>query len=188
MALKQTVGELFVDNSTTWSSGTAPSDEMAGLLEFVRSAPALDTPAEAAAIMAYSRMIRLVSMLRRNQTALSAELGMQVGDLDILFLLQRAWQKRQLRVTDLANMLQVTPGGISKRIDRLVAAGLVSRETTADDRRAYIVTPTEQGRKLAEAARLRSGMEGIPALSADEWAQLDHLIGRLAKAHGAQSG
>ena len=177
-----------MDAWTTRADGGAPSDELAGLLEFVRSAPALDTPAEAAAIVAYSRMIRLVSTLRRNQTALSADLGMQVGDLDILFLLQRAWQKKQLRVTDLANMLQVTPGGISKRIDRLVAADLVIRETTSDDRRAYIVTPTEQGRALAEAARQRSGKEGISALSAEEWAQLDHLVGRLASAHGHKTG
>jgi DNA-binding MarR family transcriptional regulator len=51
------------------------------------------------------------------------------------------------RVQDLADHIDISPGGASKLVDRLVAAGLVDREIDADDRRVSRLRLTAQGRR-----------------------------------------
>jgi len=157
-------------------------DELHGLLDYVSGDPALERPQQAQMIVTYSRMIRLVSQLRRAQVELSASHGMHAGDFDILFLLQRAG-KRQLRAKDIATILRVTPGGISKRIDRLVAAQLVRRETDNVDRRASVVILTTKGVELANSARALSRVESFNALNEQEWRQLDSYLKRMLESH-----
>lgn len=159
----------------------ATDDELAGLLEFIGGAPAFGSPLEASAIIALSRMIRVVGRLRARQVSMSVSLGLHVGDLDILYLLQRAHRRRELRVTDISGMLRVTPGGISKRIDRLEAGGLVVRVAATGDRRACIVKPTESGIALAEDARKRTDTAAFDALDEEQWQELDALLQQVSK-------
>jgi DNA-binding MarR family transcriptional regulator len=109
---------------------------------------------------------------------------MQVGDFDILYLLQRTGARR-LRITDISGILRVTPGGISKRIDRLVAADLVRREPDPIDRRASIILLTEQGIVMANSARSRSRMRTLDVLEKHEWLQLGMLLKRMSDAHAS---
>jgi DNA-binding MarR family transcriptional regulator len=44
----------------------------------------------------------------------------------------------------------VTSGAITHRVDRLVAKGLVSRETDPDNRRSVLITLTGAGRALVD--------------------------------------
>ena len=157
-------------------------DDLSNLLEYIENDPALQSPHEAQVIVTYSRMIRLVNQLRRGQTELSAAHGMQVGDFDILYLLQRSGARR-LRTTDISGVLRVTPGGISKRIDRLVAADLVRREPDPKDRRASIVLLTEKGVVMANSARSRSRIRTLDVLEKHEWLQLDMLLKKMADTH-----
>jgi len=46
----------------------------------------------------------------------------------------------------------VTSGGMSKRLDRLEGAGLVSRRVGSGDGRGRVVALTAEGRKLIDAA------------------------------------
>jgi DNA-binding MarR family transcriptional regulator len=162
----------------------APSeqDDLEGLLEYIAHDPALPSAHAAQIIVTYSRMIRIVSQLRRGQVELSAAHGMHVGDFDVLFVLQRAGARR-LRATDLSALLRVTPGGISKRLDRLVTAGLVRRNAAKHDRRASVITLTQEGAILADSARSRSRIKTLNALDESEWRQLDGLLKRMAEAH-----
>lgn len=57
------------------------------------------------------------------------------------------------RVRDLAAELDISPGGASKLVDRLVAAGTVERTADAEDRRAAVLRLTDKGH---EAVRLAS--------------------------------
>ena len=159
-------------------------DDLSDLLEYIGNDPALQSPHEAQVIVTYSRMIRLVNQLRRGQTELSTAHGMQVGDFDILYLLQRTGARR-LRITDISGILRVTTGGISKRIDRLVAADLVRREPDPIDRRASIILLTEQGIVMANSARARSRMRTLDVLEKHEWLQLDMLLKRMSDAHAS---
>lgn len=50
---------------------------------------------------------------------------------------------------EIAEHTMVTAGATSKRVDRLMIGGLVSRHPRADDGRGRVVTLTRRGRELA---------------------------------------
>ena len=60
------------------------------------------------------------------------------------------------RVQDLADDIDISPGGASKLVDRLVAAGLVDREIDADDRRVSRLRLTAQGRRAVRDGSRRA--------------------------------
>lgn len=58
------------------------------------------------------------------------------------------------RMKDLGSVSPMTQSALSRIVDRLVKAGLVTRDSCADDRRALLVRLTDKGRALhAEAAK-----------------------------------
>ena len=58
-----------------------------------------------------------------------------------------------MRMCDLATVLQLSPSGLTRRLDGLVTAGLVERVANASDRRVMFAALTPKGRaKLGEAA------------------------------------
>ncbi len=59
---------------------------------------------------------------------------------------------RRLRMCDLADRLHLTPGGLTRRLDGLVARGLVAREPSTEDRRVVRAVLTTDGLALLEKA------------------------------------
>ena len=53
--------------------------------------------------------------------------------------------REQLRMTDLATQTGLTPGGLTRTIDRLVEAGFVARRSCAADRRVVYAELTSAG-------------------------------------------
>ena len=53
---------------------------------------------------------------------------------------------------DLAEMLQLSPSGLTRRLDGLVATGCVVRQASPVDRRVMMGVLTEAGRELLERA------------------------------------
>jgi len=157
-------------------------DELAGLRRFIGDSKDIVGPDEAPAIVALSRMVRLVSRMRRHQVEVSERVGLQVGDLDILYLLQRSTAEERPRVTDLAAILAVTPGGISKRVDRLESAKLIERLWSDEDRRACRIAPTAQGLEVVRQARALNRSGVIESLSPADWERLDRMLARVAQA------
>jgi DNA-binding MarR family transcriptional regulator len=60
-----------------------------------------------------------------------------------------------LNLTRLAEALGASQSAASRLCDRIVAAGLLSRDRTAVSRREVVLFPTESGRRLAEWVRGR---------------------------------
>jgi len=92
----------------------------------------------------------------------------------------------RLRRVDLADRLLITQGGITRLLAGLEERGLVSRQTSAEDRRVVYTELTEDGRELAKAAR-RDHLAEVEALfaapfSAGELDRLAELLERLAPA------
>lgn len=73
-------------------------------------------------------------------------------EFDILIRLARSPGAR-LRMSDLAAQTALTPSGLTRAIDRLSEAGLVSREACPEDRRGAFAALTEAGE-----ARMRKAM------------------------------
>jgi DNA-binding MarR family transcriptional regulator len=57
-----------------------------------------------------------------------------------------------MRMCDLADRLQLSPSGLTRRLDGLVQAGFVTREPSADDRRVMLARLAPAGLAALEAA------------------------------------
>ena len=61
--------------------------------------------------------------------------------------------EQRMRMTHLADLLQLSPSGLTRRLDGLVRDGLVRREGSEDDRRVMLAVLTDTGlRRLGSAA------------------------------------
>jgi len=85
---------------------------------------------------------------------LDAELGghgISLADYEILVNLSGE-ATGELRMTELAGRTLVSRSGLTRRLDRLVEAGLVERRSCPTDRRGVLAVLTEAGRNRLEAA------------------------------------
>lgn len=78
--------------------------------------------------------------------------GLNLGDYQVLVYLSEA-EERAMRMCDLADVLQLSPSGLTRRLDGLVKGGLVTRQPSELDGRVMMAVLTDLGRqKLADAA------------------------------------
>ena len=80
-------------------------------------------------------------------TALKADLaghGLTLGDYQVLVFLSEA-EERAMRMCDLAVRLQLSPSGLTRRLDGLVCGGLVERRPSDTDRRVMLAVLTAKG-------------------------------------------
>ena len=88
-------------------------------------------------------------------TALENDLaptGLTLGDYQVFVYLSSS-EDDSMKMCDLAEVLQLSPSGLTRRIDGLVKAGWVDRQPSDLDRRVMHAVLTDAGRaKLEEAA------------------------------------
>ena len=77
------------------------------------------------------------------ETDLAAS-GLTMGDYQVLVYLSEA-QHQALRMCDLAKRLQLSPSGLTRRLDGMVAAGWVRRRSSEVDRRVMLAELTGAG-------------------------------------------
>ena len=100
-----------------------------------------------------------------------ATTGLNLGDYQVLVFLSES-PERALRMCDLAGRLQLSPSGLTRRLDGLVRSGLVERRGSDSDRRVMLAALTPKGVRLLEesapihVASVRRRM--IDLLDADE--------------------
>ncbi|MEM9040996.1 MAG: MarR family transcriptional regulator [Actinomycetota bacterium] len=101
---------------------------------------------------------------------------------DLLLRLGRS-PSGELRGAELCRQLRLSPGYVSRRIDRAEAAGLVARRADPDDRRAQLISMTDAGREaLADfEPRLVQVVDEVvhSHLTDDEVATLIELLDRI---------
>jgi DNA-binding MarR family transcriptional regulator len=84
---------------------------------------------------------------------------------------------------ELGGMLGVDPSTMVARMDALEKGGFIERHRSADDRRAYEISLTPEGRRLLKQLRndaRKYGEEFFRALSPNEQEQLNALLLKLA--------
>jgi MarR family transcriptional repressor of emrRAB len=89
------------------------------------------------------------------------------------------------RVDALRQVLGLSPSGVVRGVDRLVAAGLVERRGGSGDAREVLIHPTRRGVRVAErilAARARVVDELLRGLTGRERAELVRLFEKLLTA------
>ncbi|HXH79418.1 MarR family transcriptional regulator [Nocardioides sp.] len=99
----------------------------------------------------------IIGRLHRLADALHAELrpvfeaaGLSDGDFDVLAALRRSGEPFALTPGQLAETTMITSGTVTKRVDRLGAAGLVTRERVEHDGRVRRIALTDAGRVLVD--------------------------------------
>ena len=116
-----------------------------------------------------------IHALRRARVS-DADSGLSPERLSLLSVLVYAGPRT---MGDLARAEQVTRPAITRIVDALEEAGLVSREPVATDRRVVLVTATPAGRAVLEDARRRR-VETLAAvlegMSADELERLSQAL------------
>jgi DNA-binding MarR family transcriptional regulator len=111
--------------------------------------------------------------------AAMAEHGLQQPEYDVLTTLRRSGEPYSLTPSALAAELLMSRAGMTKRLDRLEAAGFIERTSVPGDRRSLLVALTETGKDAADAAatavahRIGQLTEKIPKR---ELAQLDRAL------------
>lgn len=125
-------------------------DEQDRVSQFVeqwrRERPDLD-PSPIAVI---GRMRRLSDMFTARLIENYRTYGIGEGEFDVLCALRRAGHPFVLPHGAIAAHTMVTAGATSKRVDRLVRAGLASRETNSGDARGRLVSLTARGLELID--------------------------------------
>jgi len=111
------------------------------------------------------------------------ETGLPFDRYALLLMLARA-EGGQLRPSDLAEVLPITPSGVTRLIDRLERDGVVERRECSADGRGTLVALTDQGKEVFRRAG-RVHLQGIDqhigsVLTTDEMAELRRIMTKLA--------
>lgn len=78
--------------------------------------------------------------------------GLDAASFDVLATLRRSGSPYQLTPTELRRSSMITSGGVSQRLDRLEAQGLVTRTPSTRDGRGTLVTLTSTGAQAIDHA------------------------------------
>ncbi|HEY0690723.1 MAG TPA: MarR family transcriptional regulator [Kribbella sp.] len=129
------------------------------------------------------RISRLSRFLERGLVDTFETFRLNGGEFDVLATLRRrAGREEAVTPTSLADALMLSSAAMTNRIDRLVEAGLVTRERDDADRRAVFVRLSDTGRQLIDRAlveHLKTEAEMINVLTPAEQKTLARLLRKL---------
>jgi DNA-binding MarR family transcriptional regulator len=122
----------------------------------------------------------------RLNRALGREFGITLAKFDVLAQLHRF--PDGLTQGTLSRHLKVTGGNVTGLVRRLAADGLITREMSASDRRAFIVRLTPKGTAVYNAARDRHDAllrEWFSPIAAEEIHRALHCLSGLTQQIGS---
>jgi DNA-binding MarR family transcriptional regulator len=150
--------------------------------QWQRERPDLDLSAMAL----LGRLGRLTVVLRPAIEAVFERHGLRHGEFDVLATLRRSGPPYTLTPSALSATLMLSRAGMTNRLDRLETAGLVHRRLDPADRRSFLVTLTDDGFTLVDAAlteHVANEIELMSVLSPTQRDALDDALRTLLTAH-----
>jgi DNA-binding MarR family transcriptional regulator len=141
-------------------------------------------PQLTSASRAFGRLIHAHSSVRAElETKLAGEHGLAVTEFQVLLTLSKE-PDRQMRRIDIADAVRLSPSGITRLLDRLMAEGLVERGDCGEDARVSYAKLTDKGfdRCVAAVPIYDAAVDRVLTgrLSDDELETLTDLLERLA--------
>jgi DNA-binding MarR family transcriptional regulator len=153
-----------------------PQDHVDTILaEWRRERPDLDV----APLGVLSRLFRTASLADAELAEAIAEHDLQPGWFDLLAALRRSGAPFERTPTQLLRSTLLSSGGMTKRLDRLVEAGLVERRPDPSDRRGTLVALTAKGKAVVDEAlvtHLANEEHILRSLTLKERQALDDLL------------
>ncbi len=161
------------------------SDEVDDIVrQWQRERPDLDLSAMAL----LGRLGRLAVVLQPAIERVFEQHGLRQGEFDVLAALRRAGRPYTLTPSTLSAMLMLSRAGMTNRLDRLETDGLVHRRMDPEDRRSFLVSLTEAGLEVVDAAlteHIANEIELISVLSPAQRDALDDALRTLLAAHSS---
>jgi len=127
------------------------------------------------------RLHRLADFLDEELLTVYRAYDLGAGDFDVLATLRRAGDPFERTPGELAQFTMVTTGAMTKRIDRLERAGLVTRRSSDTDGRGRVIALTPAGRKVIDSAfteHMANERRLLAELTTTEAAQLERLLAK----------
>ena len=143
--------------------------------EWVRERPDLDVSPQGV----IGRLHRLAGALTEELVVVYRRHGLGEGEFDVLATLRRAGAPYERAAGELAEHTMVTTGAMTKRVDRLVAAGLVTRRRADGDGRGRVVALTARGVALIDEAftdHMANEHALVAALGDRDRAELERIL------------
>ncbi len=131
------------------------------------------------------RLHRLGDVLNVELRKVFAQAGLGDGDFDVLVTLRRNGAPYELTPGELCASTMVTSSAVTKRIDRLERAGLVTRTVSTEDARSRRIRLTEAGFGLVDrlmAVHVANEHRLVSGLSERDRAQLAAILRRWGQA------
>ena len=128
------------------------------------------------------RITRISALTERELDSVFDRFGLSGGDFDVLATLRRSGPPYRLTPGELSRSTMVTTGGMTKRLDRLEAAGLIRRELDPRDRRGKLIVLSDEGNALMDevvAAHVANEHRLLADLSAAQRDRLASLLREL---------
>lgn len=132
------------------------------------------------------RLHRLAAYLSDDLVAVYARHDLGEGEFDVLATLRRAGTPFERAPSELAEHTMVTTGAMTKRIDRLVDAGLVERRIPASDGRRRIVALTPAGLSVIDATfteHMANERRLVDRLSPQDRGTLESILERWLRSY-----
>jgi DNA-binding MarR family transcriptional regulator len=133
-------------------------------------------------LLLVGRLFRAVALADARLAAGLTGFELQSGWFDLLAALRRAGKPYQLNPTQLIQATMLSSAGMTKRLDRMAAAGLVERRPDPNDRRGTLVRLTPRGRRTIDAAlpvHVANEAQLLAPLTKTERRSLDTLLRKL---------
>ena len=157
---------------------STPRDTVDEFLEHALQVfPTLDPEVEAAV----DRITHLDKRLKRLTETGASRFGLNYGEFKVVVKLRQV-AGEALSPGALADMLALSTGAMTNRLDRLEETGFIARERHPDDRRGVVVRLTDAGRSAANdaVAEIAVGEQRLlSALTREEQGALNDLLRTL---------
>ncbi len=148
------------------------------LNQWQQEAPGLDV----SALAVTGRILRIARLLEKHRETVLAPYGLTVWSFDVVATLRRQGSPYQLKPTDLYDLLMLSSGAMTNRIDRLEQEGIVVRLRDGSDRRSISVQLTPKGIALTDTVMpvlFAAEQEFLAQFTANESGELVELLRRL---------
>lgn len=139
--------------------------------EMVRAWKATRPDLDASPLEVVGRVLLCARYLEQALVATLEPTGLSFGDFDVLNTLRRRADPDGTNPRELARSSLITSGAMTARIDRLEAAGLLSRRPDPRDRRGVLVGLTQDGEHVVDralAAVLKTDEDFLRPLSREQ--------------------
>jgi DNA-binding MarR family transcriptional regulator len=134
------------------------------------------------AYLVTGRISRIAAHIARSQEEVFGRYGLNRGEVGVLNALRTAGPPHRLSPTQLFKDLMLSSAGMTSRLDRLEARGLVARSSDPNDRRGIHVDLTSKGLELVDtvvATNTEEEKRLLAGLSREDLGSLASLLRKL---------